>query len=70
MRLESTTYPGTTEELFLPLIKEKGFKIGEDFFVTYSPEREDPWNTLFTLEEIPKVIGGISKNCLNLGLKI
>ena len=68
--LESTTYPGTTEELFLPLIKEKGFTLGKDFFVTYSPEREDPGNELYPVEKIPKVVGGLSKNCLKLGLNL
>ena len=65
--LESTSYPGTTEDIFIPLINEKGLNIGEDFFVTYSPEREDPGNTTYSVEKIPKVVGGLSKNCLCLG---
>ena len=68
--LESTSYPGTTEDLFIPFIKEKGFNLGEDFFVTYSPEREDPGNNLYPVEKIPKVVGGVSKNCLNLGINL
>ena len=66
--LESTSYPGTTEDIFIPLINEKGLNIGEDFFVTYSPEREDPGNTTYSVEKIPKVVGGLSKNCLCLGI--
>ena len=68
--LESTTYPGTTEELLLPITKEKGFKIGKDFFVVYSPEREDPGNKIFSAEKIPKIVGGLSKNCLDLGINL
>ncbi len=68
--LESTSYPGTTEDIFIPLIKEKGFEIGQDFFVIYSPEREDPGNTVYPSEKIPKVVGGLSKNCLNLGINL
>ena len=56
--LESTTYPGTTEEELRPRIESRGFKIGEDFFLVYSPEREDPGNPNFTTQTIPKVLGG------------
>ena len=61
--LESTSYPGTTEEELVPVAKERGFTVGEDFFVGYSPEREDPGNTKFTIKDIPKVVSGITKNC-------
>lgn len=65
--LESTTYPGTCDEILKPSIDEKGFKIGEDFFLCYSPEREDPGNKNFNTATIPKVLGGTTKNCLNVG---
>ncbi len=66
--LESTTYPGTTEELIVERIqKEKGWKIGEDFYVCYSPERVDPGNTTFSVENTPKVVGGSTETCLELG---
>ncbi len=67
---ESTTYPGTTEEVFLPKLLERGLKVGSDFFLIYSPEREDPGNELFALEDIPKVCAGYTKKCLEVGLKI
>lgn len=65
--LESTTYPGTTEEIIKPLIESRGFEIGKDIFLMYSPEREDPGNIEFPLSEIPKVLGGISKKCSIIG---
>ena len=65
--LESTTYPGTTEEKMLPPLQKAGFKVGEDCFLIYSPEREDPANPDFTTRTIPKVVGGTSKNCLEVG---
>ncbi len=65
--LESTTYPGTTEEIIKPLIESKGFEIGKDIFLIYSPEREDPGNIEFPLSDIPKVLGGTSKNCSIIG---
>ncbi|MFC1735486.1 nucleotide sugar dehydrogenase [Candidatus Hydrogenedentota bacterium] len=61
--LESTTYPGTTTELVLPLLKDKGLEVGKDFFLAYSPEREDPGNPDFTISNIPKVIGGVTPAC-------
>jgi len=64
--LESTTYPGTTEELIIPFIGQCGYKIGEDYFVGYSPERLDPGNLEFDFKNIPKVISGYSKDCLEL----
>jgi UDP-N-acetyl-D-glucosamine dehydrogenase len=57
--LESTTYPGTTRELIQPILETTGLKAGRDFFVAYSPEREDPGRTDFTTETIPKVVGGL-----------
>ena len=61
--LESTTYPGTTEEILLPKFQARGWREGEDFFLAYSPEREDPGNREFTTKSIPKVVGGITRNC-------
>jgi UDP-N-acetyl-D-glucosamine dehydrogenase len=65
--LESTTYPGTTEEVILPLLKSRGLKHGEDFYLCFSPERIDPGNARYHLEKIPKVIGGINKEATYLG---
>ena len=70
MILESTTYPGTTEELLCPLVEKAGFEIGKDFFIVYSPEREDPGNKDFTMKTVPKVISGISQKCLQNGIKL
>ena len=70
--LESTTYPGTTDEEIVPIIKkskftsEKNVVIGSNFFVGYSPEREDPGNKDFTTATIPKIVSGVSENCLEL----
>ncbi len=64
--LESTTYPGTTEEELLPRIESSGFKVGEDIFLIYSPEREDPGNQNFSTQTIPKIVSGHSANCLAL----
>ena len=61
--LESSTYPGTTEEIIFPYIHEKGFKLGEDFYLAYSPERINPGQKPFSLSEIPKVVGGVTSNC-------
>jgi len=61
--LESTTYPGTTEEEVLPLLEGGGMKVGEDFFLAYSPERENPGDEVYTTEKIPKVVGGVTPNC-------
>ena len=68
--LESTTYPGTTDELLLPLFEEDGLKAGKDFFLVFSPEREDPGRIDFTTKTIPKVVGGITKQCLKLGTSL
>lgn len=58
--LESTTYPGTTEELLVPILEESGLKAGTDFYVGFSPEREDPGNKQFQTHQIPKVVSGIN----------
>ena len=64
--LESTTYPGTTDEEMLPILEESGLRVGEDFFLGYSPEREDPGNKDFSPGAIPKVVSGITDNCLQV----
>lgn len=61
--LESTTYPGTTDELILPMLSEKGLKVGSDFFLAFSPERVDPGNPKFHTRNTPKVIGGMTPAC-------
>ncbi|MFP3870897.1 MAG: nucleotide sugar dehydrogenase [Syntrophobacteria bacterium] len=65
--LESTTYPGTTEEELRPRIEERGFVIGQDIFLVYSPEREDPGNPRYNTRNIPKVCGGSTRRCLEVG---
>ncbi len=65
--LESTTWPGTTDEVLRPYAKAAGLTVGEDFFLVYSPEREDPGNERFTTRTIPKIIGGHSPACLETG---
>ena len=67
--LESTTYPGTTEEIIAPPL-EKRFTLGKDYFLVYSPEREDPGRSDISLKNIPKVLGGFTKNCSLIGSKI
>src|SRR6185295_17706881 len=64
--LESTTYPGTTEELILPALEARGLKVGEDFFLAYSPERVDPGNGKYSTKDIPKVVGGVTPRCEKL----
>ncbi len=61
--LESTTYPGTTQELILPLLEERGLKVGKDFFLAFSPERVDPGNAKFHTVNTPRVVGGITPAC-------
>jgi UDP-N-acetyl-D-glucosamine dehydrogenase len=65
--LESTTYPGTTEEELLPRMQSTGLQVGEDLFLVYSPEREDPGNPDFETHNISKVVGGFSPDCLEVG---
>jgi UDP-N-acetyl-D-glucosamine dehydrogenase len=67
LSLESTTYPGTTEEELLPRIEAQGLKAGQDVFLVYSPEREDPGNKNFETRTIPKVVGGHTPACLEVG---
>jgi UDP-N-acetyl-D-glucosamine dehydrogenase len=64
--LESTTYPGTTRDVVLPILAESGLKVGRDFFLAYSPEREDPGNPNFSAAVIPKVVGGYDAESLKL----
>jgi len=64
--LESTTYPGTTKDVLLPILEKSGLTAGKDFFLAYSPEREDPGNPDFTAGTIPKVVGGLEANSLKL----
>jgi UDP-N-acetyl-D-glucosamine dehydrogenase len=68
--LESTTYPGTTEEELLPPMQSTGLTVGKDIFLVYSPEREDPGNGNFTTRTIPKLCGGITPSCLEAGLAL
>jgi UDP-N-acetyl-D-glucosamine dehydrogenase len=65
--LESTTYPGTTDELLLPKLEATGLKVGRDFFLCFSPERVDPGNPKFHTRNIPKVVGGITPTCTEIG---
>jgi UDP-N-acetyl-D-glucosamine dehydrogenase len=65
--LESTTYPGTTEELVLPKLAEGGLQVGQDFFLCFSPERVDPGNKQFQTRNIPKVVGGHTPACTEVG---
>ncbi len=65
--LESTTYPGTTEEVILPSLEKSGMKVGRDFFLCFSPERIDPGNPHFQTNNIPKVVGGVTAACTKLG---
>src|ERR1017187_10723926 len=65
--LESTTYPGTTEELLLPMLEKNGLKVGEDVFLCFSPERVDPGNPHYKTRNIPKVVGGITRACTEMG---
>lgn len=65
--LESTTYPGTTAEVVLPYVERRGFAVGKDVYVIYSPEREDPGNARFSTQSIPKIVGGTTPACLEVG---
>jgi len=64
--LESTTYPGTTDEEMLPILERRGLKGGKDFFLAFSPERENPGDPVFSAENTPKVVGGLTPDCLAL----
>jgi len=65
--LESTTYPGTTDELVLPMLAKNGLKVGDDFFLCFSPERVDPGNPEYQTRNIPKVVGGVTAACTEMG---
>jgi UDP-N-acetyl-D-glucosamine dehydrogenase len=64
--LSSTTYPGTTEELALPILEATGLRVGQEYFLAYSPERIDPGNKRFRTKDIPRVVGGVTKTCTEL----
>ena len=68
--LESTTYPSTTRQVLLPILEESGLKAGQDFFLAYSPEREDPGNTTYSASSIPKVVGGLDEDSGRLAQKL
>jgi len=68
--LESTTYPGTTQEIIQPLLEQKGLNIGQDVFLAFSPERVDPGNKQFKTKNTPKVVGGVTKNCTDLAAQL
>lgn len=68
--LESTTYPGTTEEVLLPILEERGHRAGIDFHLAFSPEREDPNNLSFTTTRIPKLVGGCTPACLDVAVAL
>ena len=67
LTLESTTYPGTTDELVLPMFTQQGMEVGRDFFLCFSPERVDPGNPRYQTKNIPKVVGGVTPTCTDLG---
>ena len=68
--LGSTTYPGTTQELFVPMLEETGLRVGEDFALAFAPERIDPANRDFAVREIPKVVGGETAACRDLACRV
>jgi UDP-N-acetyl-D-glucosamine dehydrogenase len=68
--LESTTYPGTTDELILPLLEKTGLKVGRDFFLAFSPERVDPGNARYNTRNIPKVVGGVTPACTEMAARL
>ena len=70
LSLESTTYPGTTDEEIKPRVESRGLQVGNDFFLVFSPEREDPGNTSYRTSTIPKICGGITPACLEVGLAL
>ena len=70
LSLESTTYPGTTDEIIKPRLEARGFKIGMDTFLVFSPERVDPGNVSFPIEKIPKVVGGMTDACRKVGVAL
>ncbi|MCZ2079170.1 MAG: nucleotide sugar dehydrogenase [Bryobacteraceae bacterium] len=65
--LESTTYPGTTDEVVLPVLEREDLRVGKDFYLCFSPERVDPGNPTYQTSNIPKVVGGVTRNCTEMG---
>jgi UDP-N-acetyl-D-glucosamine dehydrogenase len=70
LSLESTTYPGTTDELILPRVESRGLTVGDNFFLVFSPERVDPGNQQFPIHKIPKIIGGVTPSCRDAGVAV
>lgn len=68
--LESTTYPGTTEEVMIPILEETGLKVGKDFGIAFSPERIDPGNKIYKIENTPKIVGGYNQECTEIAYKL
>jgi UDP-N-acetyl-D-glucosamine dehydrogenase len=68
--LESTTYPGTTREIVLPILESSGLKVGQDFFLAFSPERVDPGNGEWTTRNVPKIVGGITEACTRRAIEL
>jgi UDP-N-acetyl-D-glucosamine dehydrogenase len=68
--LESTTYPGTTDEIMVPAFEQKGLKVGQDVFIAFSPERVDPGNPVYQTENTPKVVGGHTPDCLKAAMAV
>ena len=68
--LESTTYPGTTEEIVQPILEAGGLKVGEDFYLAFSPERVDPGNKLYNTKNTPKVVGGVTEDCTEIAARM
>jgi UDP-N-acetyl-D-glucosamine dehydrogenase len=68
--LESTTYPGTTRDLMLPALEQSGLKVGQDFFLAFSPERVDPGNPKYGTRNTPKVVGGITAACTDIACRV
>jgi len=68
--LESTTYPGTTDEVLVPILERSGLRVGRDFHAAFSPEREDPNNPSFTTRTIPKLVGGVTPECTNAAVAL
>ena len=68
--LESSTFPGTTKEVLLPILEESGLQVGKDFFLANSPERIDPGNDKYSVDDIPKIIGGTTKRCIEVAMSL
>jgi len=68
--LESSTYPGTTREVMMPILEQTGLAAGKDFYLAFSPEREDPGNKKYTTKTIPKIVGGLTPKCCELARQV